>query len=442
MVFVRANPFLAFVNIVLVMYLLLLVVRLAQQPEVTLQEYDVPHYFNHLVSLPVRFLQTASETVRQAVNSRRSTVEKASYMPILRGILLALPILLIFLLLLSSADLVFKKYLGSLLDINLSNATLFRWGLIVIVAALFMGAYMLIFVPASAPAKAEARQRAKIFSLGTVESTIILGSVSVLFFVFVVVQLAYFFGGADTIASTGYTYAQYARKGFFELITVAAISLLLIWLVKRHTSSPDIRQRILLKYLSGILIVEVIVIMLSAHMRLNLYEEAYGFTTLRLLSHLFIGWLAVAFGLLFWYIVREEKESQFAFRIFISVVAFFALINLINPDAFIARQNIARFDKTGKLDLHYLRDLSEDATPTIGSLLNNQNGKLRKSAANILYEQSFNNGPTHWQSANLAKQRASRILHDKAAQIDKDKSTSSTSQAITSDFYENRLDRD
>lgn len=263
----------------------------------------------------------------------------------------------------------------------------------------------------------------------------ILGSVAVLFFVFVAVQLTYFFGGADHIASTGYTYAQYARKGFFELITVAAISLLLIWTVKRRTAHQNPQQTTLFKWLSGTLIVEVMVIMLSAHRRLNLYEEAYGFTTLRLLSHLFILWLAVAFILLIWHIVREEKESQFAFRAFISVLAFFALVNLINPDAFIARQNINRFNNTGKLDLYYLRNLSEDATPTISELLGHQNNTLQKDAAAILYhqEQTTKNHSTHWQSANLARQRANRILNGKAAQIEAGKSYDFDYQEFNSD---------
>lgn len=109
MVFVRANAFLTVVNIFLVLYLLLKVARLAQQPDVKLSQYDVPHYFNYVGSLPIRFLEEFFGAVRRAVNNRKTTVQRSSYASILRGLLFSVPILIIFLILLSSADLVFKN---------------------------------------------------------------------------------------------------------------------------------------------------------------------------------------------------------------------------------------------------------------------------------------------------------------------------------------------
>lgn len=417
MVFVRANDFLIVVNILLVLYLLLTVVQVAYQPGKKLSQYRVLEYFNYIGELPLRFLQEFFQVSRRIL-SNRPTTDKSSYAPVLRGIILSLPFLVVFLLLLSSADLVFKKYVGSLFDFRLPGENLFEWGLVLFIASLFVGAYALIFMRTSQSANNEPTDDKK-FDLGVTEAQIILGSVGLLFFIFVVVQLAYLFGGSDQITSTGYTYAEYARKGFFELIAVAVISFLLIWAVKTSTKARNATQNLALKCLSGALIVEVVIIMYSGHLRLNLYEEAYGFTTLRLLSHLFIGWLVVAFGLLASYIIREEQESRFAFRVFISVLGFFAVINLINPDAFIARRNIARFNETGKLDLYYLSSLSEDAVPTTAKLLDHPNEKLRKNVANMLSRQrgGTENQLKNWQSANLGAHRANRIFEDKAEEF-------------------------
>jgi hypothetical protein len=64
--------------------------------------------------------------------------------------------------------------------------------------------------------------------LGFTEAAIVLGSVAVLFAAFVYIQFQYFFGGQANIHIDGYTYSEYARRGFGELITVAVFSLLLI----------------------------------------------------------------------------------------------------------------------------------------------------------------------------------------------------------------------
>lgn len=414
MVFIRANPFLAFVNIVLVIYLLTMVARLAHKPKLLLQHYDIAEYFDLMIVTPLGILREFFQFLAKLLSSRNNAAPKSSATPIIRGIILSLPILAVFLLLLSSADMVFKQYVGSLFNPDISPETVFRLGLIGFVASLFAGAYALIFMPSGStdisPAPVQKR-----FKLGTTESSIILGSVGLLFFVFVLIQAAYLFGGKEQITSSfGYTYAEYAHKGFFELIAVAAISFALLLSIKRSVTFHTLPQTMTFKWLSGVLIAEVMVIMLSAHMRLDLYEEAYGFTALRLWSHLFILWLVAAFALLIVHVIKETSQKNLAFQLFISVLCFFAVINMANPDAFTARHNLQRFNDTGKLDAYYLGKLSEDATPTIAGFLDDKNKKTREHARDILNQQkrSISDGNTPWQSANLAKHRANQIFED------------------------------
>ncbi len=423
MVSVRANLFLAVMNIFLITYLLIMVVSLARQPKVGLQQYGILQYLNLAGRMPMGIIREFFQFLVRLLSKRNVATPKSSLVPIVRGLIISLPILVLLMILLSSADLVFKEFIDSLFSPNISPETIFRLFLIGFVASLFIGAFALIFMPSAEPETDPAQDKNR-FDLGATESSVVLGSVCSLFLVFVIIQFAYLFGGAGQVASTGHTYAEYARKGFFELIAVAAISLLLILAVKNATKFRTSLQTRVFKWLSGILVVEVMVIMISAHMRLNLYEETYGFTMLRLLSHLFILWLASAFVMLPLHIISGKNQKNLALQLFVSVLCFFALTNIINPDNFIVRQNIARYKETGKLDVHYLSNLSEDAVPAVAGLLDSSDQDLRKSAAYVLYQlrQFAVNERDNWQSANLARHHADQIFSDKATQIESGKS--------------------
>src|SRR6185369_16696657 len=86
----------------------------------------------------------------------------------------------------------------------------------------------------SNPATA-AKPRKKIFSIGIIESLIVLGSVDLLFAAFVLIQFAYFFGGQRNISLEGLTYSDYARRGFFELVAVSVLTLALVLLLEGAT---------------------------------------------------------------------------------------------------------------------------------------------------------------------------------------------------------------
>jgi hypothetical protein len=416
MVFVRANQFLAFINILTITYLLSLIARLAHNPGKQLREFEVSDYISMPPKAANSFI-TAFNGFFRTVTKRTENTRTASYVPIIRGVLYALPILVVFLLLLSSADLVFNKYATSIFHPNISPEFFWRTVLIVIITSVFIGAFAYIFRTSELKEQQGTAGTRRTF--GVTESSIILGSVAGLFLIFVAIQSAYLFGGSSHILSTGYTYAQYARKGFFELIAVAAISLLLVGAIKKSTVFRSVQQKLMFKWLSGVLVAEVLIIMVSAHKRLDLYEDAYGFTTLRLLSHLFILWLAYALGQLLYHIIRDKRDSSYAFQVFVSLLCFMALINLVNPDNFIARRNIERYNATGKIDTYYLRDLSEDATPALADLLDSKDKQVQKDVANMLYWQKLraDQEPGDWLSTNLGRQRAKDVVNSKLTRI-------------------------
>ncbi len=401
MVAVRASHLLTFLNIFACLLLLLLIARITFHDN--LRSFNLLDYAK-IPFLPLKFLTPLSRTLADFFALRSAVTKHPLAAQITRGVLLAIPVLIVFLILFSSADLVFQKYVADTFDFNLDDTTFARALLIALVTLAFTGAYAFIFrqpdekPPHTAPVTTP-------FHLGKVESSILLGSVNVLFFLFILVQLAYLFGGLSNISGQGFTYAEYARQGFFELLAVAMVAFAMLWATDKTVTKPALGHTLAFRILSSALIAQVILIMVSAFKRLYLYEQAFGFTTLRLYSHVFVVFLAVIFVLLLVKILKNQTENRFAFPAFIAAIIFLGSMNLLNPDAFIARQNLDRFQQTGKLDGAYIGRLSEDALPEVKTAISVTTGDTKQQLVDSLRLRAE---PSDWQSWNLARSQADR----------------------------------
>lgn len=412
MVAARASGFLTFLNIIICLFILLLLGDIATTGKM-IKNYLIENYLK-TVFIPLRFIYSFRETVSKAIQLQGQLKEQKKISQVFKGILMALPLLFIFLLLFSSADLVFSKYLSSL--IHIEPETLYRSVIIVFVTAIFIGAFGYVFRTDNDEFQS-LNMPAKISRVGIIETSVFLGLINLLFLTFIAVQLKYLFGGEKNIIALGFTYAEYARKGFFELIIVAVISFLVLWSMEKYIVKKDIGHTFQFKILSLFLIIQVLVIMISAFKRLLLYENAFGFTTQRFYSHSFIIWLGVIFVLLLYKILINQKENIFSFFAFLSVLVFLICFNIINPDAFIARQNIKHFINSGDLDAYYLSWLSEDALPEVVKVfdLSGDENMKRNLARELYWKTKIYNDPlfNRWQSTNIARSRAKKALSPK-----------------------------
>ena len=206
-----------------------------------------------------------------------------------------------------------------------------------------------------------------VFTLGTVETVIILGLVNVLFLSFVVMQVPYLFGGMELVQNTpDFKLADYARRGFGELVAVAALVLPMLllshWLLRKDAK----RLEGIFRIFAGIQIALLFVIMASAVQRLVLLtgELGYGWTTVRFYPMVFMTWLAVVF-VWFGITVLRGKRNNFAWGALWSAIVILGATNLMNPEAFIARKNIQLMQQGREFDANYNAGLSDDAVPTI-----------------------------------------------------------------------------
>ena len=275
----------------------------------------------------------------------------------LRGVVLALPLLLLFGTLFAAADVVFGELVGAAVPDVRDPAT---HVLVVLAWAWLAAGTLRAFLRPPSSAAASAREEPRRDGGGT-EVVVALALVDVLFLAFVVVQLRYFFGGADLVErTTGLTYAEYARQGFFELLAVAALVLPLLlvgdWLVRRGRRG--------FRLLALVLVALLAVVIASALERMRLYQLEFGLTEARVYATAFMLWLTAVFAWLALSVLRGRRD-RFAGGALAAAFAAVLALNAVNPDALIASTNIDRWREGKLFDVYYLGELSDDATPTL-----------------------------------------------------------------------------
>ncbi len=286
---------------------------------------------------------------------------------VILGLLLAFPVVALLTLLLAQADPLFEHWVSNLLTfLRIENLgeIIFRLTYITIGAYLLAGVFLFALLSSQDEKLADKEKPSLPPFLGWLESTTILACVNLLFGVFVGLQFQYFFGGQANIRLEGFTYAEYARRGFGELAAVALISLLLFLSLSAITRREQAAPRRVFSGLGMLLMGLVIVILVSAFQRLQLYELAYGFSRIRTYTHIFMVWLGV---LLAASVLLEAagRMRHFALALVLAGLGFAVTLNLVNVDGAITRLNIQRSASGLALDTAYLAGLTNDAAPAL-----------------------------------------------------------------------------
>ena len=190
--------------------------------------------------------------------------------------------------------------------------------------------------------------------------------VDLVFAVFVAAQAAVLFGGHDYVQrTTGLTYAEYVHQGFGQLTVATLLMFLVVWAASRR-AGPEPGDVLWLRISLGLLCALTLVVVVSALHRMQLYQEAYGFTQARLVVDVFEGWLGVVvLAVALSGVVRWGAWVP-RFALITGVVGLLG-IAAVNPDDLIARHNIERYEETGKIDVDVPATLSDDAVPVLAT---------------------------------------------------------------------------
>ncbi len=364
-------------------------------------------------------------------------------MGVARGLLIAIPLLLVFGALFMAADAVFEGIINSTLHLDFGQ--LLTHVLLVLFIAWVVGGFLrgtlvgnkiilagqgyppspsLSGQATDAVAKPDASENKSgdtprppaPVSLGVTEIGVALGLLDALFLCFVVIQIRYFFGGAALVqTATGLTYAEYARRGFFELVTVATLSLPLLlaahWLLRKEN---HVHERVF-RALAGGQILLLFVIMTSAIARMRLYQSEYGLTELRLYTTAFMCWLALVF---IWFAatVLRGRRERFTCGALVAGFLIIAALHQINPDAFIVRANMAHARAGRGFDAGYAASLSADAVPALVESLAAMNRYDRCKVAARIIERHSTERPD-WRTWNWSRAEARSVRQENAEKL-------------------------
>ncbi|GAA3449359.1 DUF4173 domain-containing protein [Dactylosporangium matsuzakiense] len=330
--------------------------------------------------------------------ARRATtaVQADNGLRLLGSIGIGVALLIVFGALFASADAGFARLVAAVTP-TLDAGTVVRWVVVGLVAAgLALGGAFLVANP-SEIGDGEPRVR----HVRRIEWLVPVGALLLLFMVFVGVQLTVFFGDRDYVMRTvGLTFAEYARKGFWQLLVITLLTLCVMGVTARKALPQD---KGLLRGVLGLLALCSLVVVGSALWRMDVYEQAYGFTRLRVFVSAVELWLGGLFVLVL--LAGAVPARRWLGRAGVALwVAVLLGLAVLNPDRFIAAHNVERVDRNNA-DVWYLHSLSADAVPELDRL---PAGARECALSGIAADLAAN--PDDWRGWNLARSHARQMV--------------------------------
>jgi hypothetical protein len=367
---VRASPWLVALDILAVLALTAAAVVLARRVRLGDVRAAVLAWRGLVAALHVvagiGFLATP---LRLAASRRR--VPRQSAGAVLRGVGVALPVVAVLAALLASADTIFASMFR--LHVPLPNDAGAHVAL-VLFGAVGVGGLLRAASGVAAEPVAEVHRR-----LGAVEWTVVLASVAALYGAFAIVQLVTLAGGGRHVLETkGLTYAEYARSGYFQLVAAVAFTALVVGVLAAFAdrAGPRLQRRWVV--LTELVVALTLVLLFVAIRRLGLYEDAYGWTMLRLMAKAGAVWLGVVLVLLAARLAGlRAQQAWFLPAAAAAALAVLITLNVVDPESAIVRHNLA--DPSVELDPAYLATLSDDAVPALLDRLDRLPAGVRSS---------------------------------------------------------------
>lgn len=353
------------------------------------KEWNFPKYFCAVMqtigTVLVCAVRPLTDMISYADMQKKNRGGKKSYLlPVMIGIAITVPVLLIITGLLASADAVFANIFSRMLDaVNLETI----FGTFFMTVAVFFISYA---VYAALSMKEVKEETPDLRTLEPIIAMIVTGALSVIYLLFSVIQILYLFIGNMKLPE-GYTYSSYAREGFFQLLAVCILNLIIV-LICLHLFRENMGLKLILTVISGC----TFIMILSSALRMIMYINRYNLTFLRI----FVLWsLAIIFLLMAGVTVFIYRNT---FPLFtyscVVVTVFYICLSFSHPDYWIARYNLMpeHLEYLDDYDIRdnqkYLRKLSADAAPVLLNKSRNPYLPFESFSAFIATEDTDNTG--------------------------------------------------
>jgi hypothetical protein len=279
--------------------------------------------------------------------------DKKIYARIGLALLITIPFLAVFVALLFSADTNFGNFLTNMVDFDFTfNLRYF------LSVPIYFFAYLLFYLYAFY----NAHKRTTVNTTKPLDMLVVgifLGMINLLFMTFIAIQVPFLFG--ENYLPEGTNISEFAREGFFQLMMVMGIVLLIFLFIMRRFKE----EKTIIILLSGLLIQTIIMGLVSLK-KMYLYQSLKGVTVMRYYVEWFDYFLLLVLALGLWFIVRKMSFSKLLNLTAILGLLSLTIITSLNVDAMVARHNISKFkENVENLDKQALRQLSIDALPVI-----------------------------------------------------------------------------
>lgn len=339
---------------------------------------------------------------------------------VLLGAALALPVLCITVPLLISSDAAFE---GLLKKITFHSF----WEL---VGAIALGLFLFILLFSQAFCASDTTVEKRDEKDGRGIDPVITASfsvaVSAAYVLYLVSQLAYFFNAFSGILKEGFTMAQYARRGFFEMSVICVINLAVVFVVNLITRKKEGKISMAVRLPSLFICLFSLLLIATALSKMVMYIDGYGMTRLRIITSLFMVFLAVVFvAVIMRLFVRKTPYMK---AVLISAALIVAAAGFADIDRIIASYNVNAYldGKLPTVDMCTLEKLNSDAViPYAAMLVDDENEDIASGAREMLCRSIYEHfeidesGTTvtaeykdDWRSINLPEYRAKKILTD------------------------------
>lgn len=372
--FIYNNKFFNNINIFVIPILVLIMVIDLIEKDLKIEDFI--ERITELIFNPIAYFQLTMQKFIEFIKIKLKMKNTSKKSNILKGILITIPIVILIIILLSSADEIFG---GFFVDIfihclnvisNVKIAKIFLKILITILVFLYLSCFFDNLINRyESDEKALEEQKNKEFENTTIK--MILVTLNIIYIVFCIIQIKSLFMKVNIE-----NYAQYARKGFFQLMIVSVINLIVILIAKFNKNDKFINIMCLL------MIACTFIILLSSAYRMRLYESTFGYTLLRLL--VYVALFTESILLIPTVIYVLDKPIKLLKVYFLITLFVYVCINFANIDNIIARKNIDRYFATGKIDLEYLMD--NTGTDAISQII-----RIRESETETEEEENIKN---------------------------------------------------
>lgn len=330
---------------------------------------------------------------------------------LLKGIIIIFPIVLIIICLLASADMVFGNIVSSILKMIIKTSGVIDFTDITVRMMLifFAFVYFMCFFDYIVSRYEIETDSEEVKAKGNDYAIkMVLGILNVIYLIFCIIQIKSLF-----LKDVNINYAEYARRGFFQLMWVSLINLVTILIAKKAEKREG---NTYIVSMCLVMILFTFIILVSSAVRMYYYESAYGYTLLRLLVYCSLFTEAILLVPTIMYVMDVNIDL---IRTYIAIITtIYVGMNFMNFDNMIAKKNIDRYFETGKIDMFYLENhIGTDAIKQMVRLLEiePENDMVKHKAEQYLVNtyKELKENSMDFRDFNFSKFNAKELIEEK-----------------------------